>query len=77
MPDSKGVGVYNGSEFGIYVGSSEVIFSSAMGGIERHTLTDGGWTSWCTFDAVTYPQEVQDRINELQEATTETTTEGT
>ena len=77
MPDSKGVGVYNGSEFGVYVGGGEVVFSSAMGGIQRQALTDGGWTSWCTFDAVTYPQEVQDRINELQEATTEATTEGT
>ena len=77
MPDSKGVGVYNGSEFGVYVGSGEVVFSSAMGGIQRQNIADGGWTSWCTFDAVTYPQEVQDRINELQEPTTETTTEGT
>lgn len=77
MPDVKGVGVFNGSEFGVYVGSGEVVFSSAMGGIQRQALTDGGWTSWCTFDAVTYPQEVQDRINELQEATTEATTEGT
>ena len=77
MPDSKGVGVYNGSEFGIYVGGGEVVFSSAMGGVKRQALTDGGWTVWCTFDAVTYPQEVQDRISKLQEPTTETTTEGT
>ena len=77
MPDVKGVGVYNGSEFGVYVGGGEVIFSSAMGGVQRQALTDSGWTSWCTFDAVTYPQEVQDRINELQEPTTEATTEGT
>lgn len=76
MPDVQGVGVYNGSDFGIYVGSGEVIFSSAMGGVQRQTLTDGDWTVWCTFDAVTYPQEVQDRIDELNEPTTETTTEG-
>lgn len=77
MPDVKGVGVFNGSEFGVYVGDGEVVFSSAMGGVQRQNLTDGGWTSWCTFDAVTYPQEVQDRIRELQEPTTEATTEGT
>lgn len=76
MPDVQGVGVYNGSDFGIYIGSGEVIFSSAMGGVQRQTLTDGDWTVWCTFDAVTYPQEVQDRIDELNEPTTETTTEG-
>ena len=77
MPDSKGVGVYNGSEFGVYVGGGEVVFSSAMGGVQRQSLTEGGWTSWCTFDAVAYPQEVQDRINELQEPTTEASTETT
>ena len=77
MPDVKGVGVFNGSEFGVYVGGGEVVFSSAMGGVQRQSLTEGGWTSWCTFDAVTYPQEVQDRINELQEPTTEATTETT
>lgn len=77
MPDSKGVGVYNGSEFGVYVGGGEVIFSSAMGGVQCQALADGGWTAWCTFDAITYPQEVQDRINELYEPATETTiTEG-
>lgn len=77
MPDVKGVGVFNGSEFGVYVGGGEVVFSSAIGGVQQQSLADGGWTSWCTFDAVTYPQEVQDRINELQEPTTETTTEPT
>ena len=77
MPDSNGVGVYNGSEFGVYVGGGEVIFSSAMGGVQRQALADGNWISWCTFDAVTYQQEVQDRINELKEPITEATTEGT
>ena len=77
IPDVKGVGVYNGSEFGVYVGGGKVVFSSAMGGIQRQALADGGWTAWCTFDAVTYPQEVQDRINELQEPITETITEET
>jgi len=77
MPDSKGVGVYNGSEFGVYVGGGEVVFSSAMGGVQCQSLTEGDWTSWCTFDAISYPQEVEDRINELQEPTTEAATETT
>lgn len=76
MPDVEGIAVYDGVDFGIYTGSGEVVFSSAMGGVQRQTLTDGDWTVWCTFDAVTYPQEVQDRIDELNELTTETTTEG-
>ena len=77
MPDSKGLGVYNGSEFGVYVGGGEVVFSSAMGGVQWQALADGDWTSWCTFDAISYPQKVDDRINELQEPTTEATTETT
>ena len=77
LPDVKGVGVFNGSEFGVYVGGGEVVFSSAMGGVQCQSLTEGGWTSWCTFDAISYPQEVQDRINELREPTTEATTETT
>ena len=71
------MGVFNGSEFGVYVGGGEVVFSSAMGGVQCQSLTEGGWTSWCTFDAISYPQEVDDRINELQEPTTEATTETT
>ena len=77
MPDVKGVGVFNGSEFGVYVGGGEVVFSSAMGGVQWQALADGDWTSWCTFDAISYPQKVDDRINELQEPTTEATTETT
>ena len=77
MPDSKGIGVYNGNEFGVYVGGGEVVFSSAMSGVQRQRLTDGSWTAWCTFDAVKYPQEVQDKINELHGTSTEATNEET
>jgi len=68
MPDVQGVGVSNGDDFGVYVGGGEVIFSSAIGGcIQQQALSDGDWTSWCTFDAVSYPQETT-------ESTTETAT---
>lgn len=77
MPDVPGVGVYNGTDFGVYVGDGQVIFSSAMGGcVQRQALYEGGWISWCTFDAVTYPQEVQDRIDEMQSTEEETTENG-
>ena len=79
MPDVQGIGVYNGSEFGIYVGGGDVIYSSAIGGcVLREPLSEGDWTSWCTFEGISYPQEVTDRINEIQnptEPTTEETTE--
>ena len=70
MPDIQGVGVFNGTDFGVYVGGGEVVFSSAIGGcVQRQALSDGNWNSWCTFDAVTYPQEVTGQK-------TETTTGG-
>ena len=66
MPDIQGVGVFNGTDFGVYIGGGEVVFSSAIGGcVQRQALEYGNWTSWCTFDAVSYPQEVWDRVNEL------------
>ncbi|WP_455530597.1 hypothetical protein [Ruminococcus sp.] len=66
MPDVQGVGVTNGYDFGVYVGGEQVVFSSAIGGcVQQQTLEYSNWTSWCTFDAVSYPQEVWDRVNEL------------
>ena len=68
MADIQGVGVFNGADFGVYIGGGEVVFSSAIGGcVQRQALSDGDWTSWCTFDAVSYPQETT-------ESTTETAT---
>lgn len=70
MPDVQGVGVLNGTSFGVCVGGGDVIFSSAMGGcVQRKPLTDGNWTAWCTFDDILYPQEVTDRIKEIQNPT--------
>ena len=70
MPDIQGVGVFNGTDFGVYVGGGQVVFSSAIGGcVQRQALSDGEWNSWCTFDAVSYPKEVT-------EQETETTTGG-
>lgn len=67
MPDVAGVGVCNGEEFGVYVGNGEVIFcSESVGHVEKTALTCGIWTSWCTFDAVIYPQEVWDAVQALQ-----------
>ena len=70
IPDIQGVGVFNGTDFGVYIGGGEVVFSSAIGGcVQRQALSDGEWNSWCTFDAVSYPKEVT-------EQETETTTGG-
>ena len=58
IPDIQGIGVFNGSEFGVYVGGGEVVFSSAIGGIQRQALAESNWTEWCTFEAVSYPQNI-------------------
>jgi len=66
MPDAQGVGVFNGDDFGVYIGGGQAVFSSAIGGcVQQQALEYRNWTSWCTFDAVRYPQEVWDRVNEL------------
>lgn len=75
MPDEEGVVLFDGTNFGVYVGNGEVIFSSADGGcVVKEPLGNRDWTSWCTFDAVTYPQEVTDAVD--QSVTTEPTGEG-
>jgi hypothetical protein len=78
MPDVQGIGVYNGSEFGVYVGVGDVIYSSAMGGcVVREPLGNGNWTSWCSFEGISYPQELQERIDEIQNPTEDNTEEET
>lgn len=66
IPDIQGLGVFNGTDFGVYIGGGEVVFSSAIGGcVQRQALSDGEWTSWCTFDAVSYPQETTESTTEI------------
>ena len=56
MPEVVGIGLFDGSQHGIYVGNGEVIFSSVdFGYVTKEVVSNGGWTSWCTYDGVTYP----------------------
>ncbi len=66
MPDIAGIGLFDGSQFGIYVGNGEVIFASAeSGNVVKLPVSEGNWISWCTFEGIDYPQEVVDKINEI------------
>ena len=68
MPDVAGIGLFDGSQHGIYVGNGEVIFSSAdCGYVTKEVVSNGGWTSWCTYEGIEYPQEVTDAIESLNE----------
>ena len=52
MPEVVGIGLFDGSQHGIYVGNGEVV-------------SNGSWTSWCTYEGIEYPQEVEDAIESL------------
>ena len=68
MPEVAGVGLFDGSQHGIYVGNGEVVFSSAdCGYVTKEVVSNGGWTSWCTYEGIEYPQEVTDAIESLNE----------
>jgi len=66
MPEVAGIGLFDGSQHGIYVGNGEVIFSSAdCGYVTKEPVSNGSWTSWCTYEGIEYPQEVEDAIESL------------
>lgn len=68
MPEVAGIGLFDGSQHGIYVCNGEVICSSeTVGYVTKDLVSNGSWTSWCTYDGVTYPQEVTDAIESLNE----------
>ncbi|WP_270760543.1 hypothetical protein, partial [Ruminococcus bicirculans (ex Wegman et al. 2014)] len=62
---TKPVGLFDGSQHGIYMGDGEVVYSSeAIGYVTKDLVSNGSWTSWCTYEGVDYPQEVRDKIDE-------------
>lgn len=76
MPDVAGIGLFDGSQHGIYVGNSEVVYSSeTLGYVTKEPVSNGSWTSWCTYEGVDYPQEVLNAINEINNVTEENTEE--
>lgn len=72
MPDVAGIGLFDGSQHGIYVGNGEVVYSSeTLGYVTKEPVSNGIWTSWCTYEGVDYPQEVLNAINEIDNVTEE------
>ena len=68
LPDVPGVGLFDGDRHGVYVGNGEVIFSSAdCGYVTKDLVSNGSWTSWCTYQGVDYPQEVEESNQEGSE----------
>lgn len=76
MPDTAGIGLFDGNNFGIYVGNGDAIFASYdESRIIKSPVLEGNWIRWCTFDGINYPQEVTDKINEIQNPTEKNTEE--
>ena len=68
MPEVAGVGLFDGSKHGIYVGNGEVVYSSeSVGYVTKEAVSNGSWSSWCTYEGIEYPQEVTDAIESLKE----------
>lgn len=66
MPEVVGIGLFDGSQHGIYVGNGEVVYSSENAGyVTKEAVSNGSWTSWCTYEGIEYPQEVEDAIESL------------
>lgn len=69
MPEVAGIGLFDGNQHGIYVGNGEVVYSSeAVGYIVKEPVSNSGWTSWCTYEGIDYPQEVTEKIEENSES---------
>ena len=68
MPEVAGLGLFDGSKHGVYVGNGEVVYSSeSVGYITKEPVSNGSWTSWCTYEGIEYPQEVEDAIQSVNE----------
>jgi len=66
MPEVAGLGLFDGSKHGVYVGNGEVVYSSeSVGYVTKEPVSNGSWTSWCTYEGIEYPQEVEDAIESL------------
>ena len=66
IPETAGIGLFDGSQHGIYVGNGEVVYSSEnVGYVTKEPVSNGSWTSWCTYEGIEYPQEVEDAIESL------------
>lgn len=66
MPDVPGLGLYDGIRHGVYIGGGQVVYcDESVGYATRQAVSNGAWTSWCTYLGISYPQIVQDTIDEL------------
>ena len=59
MPDEEGVVLFDGTNFGVYVGGGEVVFSSADSScVTKALVTDGAWNQWAEVTGIQYNTEI-------------------
>lgn len=59
MPDEEGIVLFDGTNFGVYVGNGEVIFSSADSGcVAKASVADGAWNQWAEVTGIQYNTEI-------------------
>lgn len=57
LPEVAGIGLYDGTTYGVYVGGGEVIWSDgSLGYVTKGLVAKGRWTSWGEFGGIDYPE---------------------
>ena len=66
MPEAPGIGLFDGIKHGIYIGNGEVVYcDEAVGYVRKQAVSEGAWTSWCTYEDIQYQPIVYDTIDNL------------
>ena len=59
MPDTKGVILFDGKSYGVYVGNGEVIFSCEENGyVTKDLVSNGLWNSWSEITEIYHNPEI-------------------
>lgn len=61
MPKTVGIGLYDGTSLGVYVGNSQVVYcieSDQM--VIKQNMNEHQWKKWVTFNDVSYPSKDND-----------------
>ena len=59
MPDEVGIILFDGTNFGVYVGGGEVIFASEeLGYVTKEKVADGAWNSWSSISGAAYNTDI-------------------
>lgn len=56
LPETVGVGLFDGQNFAVYIGNGEAVYCTQQPGyVTRELVSQHNWTDWVTFEGVSYP----------------------